>query len=87
MILLDYSQVVIGSFMSVSKGQGVVEENMLRHVILNTIRQFRNQFLDDYAYINKFLGEVEVWPRQSENVQGEIEPQVIVNGKIYKPID
>ena len=46
-----------------------------------------DQFLDDYAYINKFLGEVELWPRQSENVEGEIEPQVIVNGKIYKPID
>ena len=51
MILLDYSQVVIGSIMAVSKGQGVVEENMLRHVILNTIRQFRNQFLDDYGEI------------------------------------
>ena len=46
-----------------------------------------DQFLDDYAYINKFISEVELWPRQSENVQGEIEPQVIVNGKIYKPID
>ena len=44
MILLDYSQVVIGSFMAVSKGEGVVEEDMLRHVILNNIRQFRCQF-------------------------------------------
>ena len=45
------------------------------------------QFLEDYSYINKFLSEVERWPRQSENVEGEIEPQVIVNGKIYKPAD
>ena len=45
------------------------------------------QFLEDYSYINKFLNEVETWPRQSENVQGEIEPQIIVNGKVYKPVD
>ena len=49
MILLDYSQVVIGSFMAVSKGEGVVEENVLRHVILNNIRQFRNQFFKEYG--------------------------------------
>ncbi len=49
MILLDYSQVVIGSFMAVSKGEGVVEEDMLRHVILNNIRQFRNQFSKKYG--------------------------------------
>ena len=49
MILLDYSQVVIGSFMAVSKGEGVVEEDMLRHVILNNIRQFRNQFSKEYG--------------------------------------
>ena len=30
MILLDYSQVVIGSFMAVSKGEGVVEEETCR---------------------------------------------------------
>ena len=49
MILLDYSQVVIGSFMAVSKGEGVVEEDTLRHVILNNIRQFRNQFGNEYG--------------------------------------
>ena len=49
MILLDYSQVVIGSFMAVSKGEGVVEEDTLRHVILNNIRKFRNQFSSKYG--------------------------------------
>ena len=51
MILLDYSQTVIGSFMAMSKGGGVVEEDMLRHIILNTIRQFRKQFTEEYGEI------------------------------------
>ena len=38
MILLDYSQTVIGSFMAMGKGKPAVEEDLLRHTILNTIR-------------------------------------------------
>jgi len=49
MILLDYSQTVIGSFMAVGRGNPVVEENLLRHTILNSIRMFRNQFVKDYG--------------------------------------
>ena len=49
MILLDYSQTVIGSFMAVSKGKPVVEEDLLRHTILNSIRMFRNKFTKDYG--------------------------------------
>jgi len=49
MILLDYSQTVIGSFMAVGRGNPVVEEDLLRHTILNSIRRFRNQFTKDYG--------------------------------------
>ena len=49
MILLDYSQTVIGSFMAMGKGKPVVEEDLLRHTILNSIRMFRNQFTKDYG--------------------------------------
>jgi len=49
MILLDYSQTVIGSFMAVGRGKPVVEEDLLRHTILNSIRMFRNQFTKDYG--------------------------------------
>ena len=49
MILLDYSQTVIGSFMAVGRGKPVVEEDLLRHTILNSIRMFRNQFAKDYG--------------------------------------
>ena len=49
MILLDYSQTVIGSFMAVGRGNPVVEEDLLRHTILNSIRMFRNKFVKDYG--------------------------------------
>ena len=46
MILLDFSQTMIGSFMAVGRGRVVVEEDLLRHTVLNTIRQYRRQFRD-----------------------------------------
>ena len=49
MILLDYSQTVIGSFMAMGKGKPAVEEDLLRHTILNSIRMFRNQFFKDFG--------------------------------------
>ena len=48
MILLDYSQTVIGAFMAMGKGKPAVEEDLLRHTILNSIRMFRNQFFKDF---------------------------------------
>ena len=44
MILLDFSQTMIGSFMAMGKGSIVVEEDLLRHTVLNTIRQYKHQF-------------------------------------------
>ena len=49
MILLDYSQTVIGSFMAMGRGKPVVEEDLLRHTILNSIRMFRNKFTKDFG--------------------------------------
>ncbi|HIK66842.1 MAG TPA: hypothetical protein EYF95_02590 [Flavobacteriales bacterium] len=44
MILLDFSQTMIGCFMSIGRGRVVVEEDLLRHTVLNSIRQYRRQF-------------------------------------------
>ena len=41
MILLDFSQTMIGSFMAMGKGNVVVEEDLLRDTVLNTIRQYK----------------------------------------------
>ena len=44
MILLDFSQTMIGSFMAMGKGSIVVEEDLLRQTVLNSIRQYKHQF-------------------------------------------
>ena len=41
MILLDFSQTMIGSFMAMGKGSVVVEEDLLRHTVLNTILGYK----------------------------------------------
>lgn len=72
MILLDYSQTVIGSFMAVSKGKPVVEEDLLRHTILNSIRMFRNQFAKDY-------GEMVICCDDKNNWRKEVFPEYKAN--------
>ena len=47
MILVDYSQIAIANIMQ-SARQGV-NEDMVRHMILNTLRMYRNKFSDEYG--------------------------------------
>jgi len=72
MILLDYSQTVIGSFMAVSRGNPVVEEDLLRHTILNSIRMFRNKFIKDY-------GEMVICCDDKDNWRKEVFPEYKAN--------
>jgi len=72
MILLDYSQTVIGSFMAVSRGKPVVEEDLLRHTILNSIRMFRNKFTKDY-------GEMVICCDDKNNWRKEVFPEYKAN--------
>ena len=72
MILLDYSQTVIGSFMAVSRGKPVVEEDLLRHTILNSIRMFRNKFAKDY-------GEMVICCDDKNNWRKEVFPEYKAN--------
>ncbi len=47
MILVDYSQIAIANIMQ-SARQGV-NEDMVRHMILNTLRMYRNKFHEEYG--------------------------------------
>ena len=54
MILVDLSQVIISSLMQQvgSKRYGMeVTEDLMRHIVLNTIRSHRNRFKDKYGEI------------------------------------
>ena len=74
MILLDYSQTVIGSFMAVGRGNPVVEEDLLRHTILNSIRMFRNKFVKDY-------GEMVICCDDKDNWRKKVFPEYKANRK------
>src|SRR6056300_22926 len=47
MILLDFNQVMISNLMrQIEMNNGVVDENMIRHMALNSIRMYRQKFKD-----------------------------------------
>lgn len=73
-ILIDYSQTVIASFCAMSKGSAEVDEDLLRHTILNMIRQYRNQF-------SKKFGEVVICCDHYKNWRKDIFPQYKANRK------
>ena len=68
MILLDFSQTVIGSYMGVARGTTEVDENLLRHLVLSTIKIFRTKFHEEY-------GEMVICADSSHNWRREIFPQ------------
>ena len=49
MILLDYNQVAISNFMGQHANFGEVNEELLRHMILNSIRLHKKKFESDYG--------------------------------------
>ena len=49
MILVDYSQVTISNIMMQYKTFGSLDEGMIRHMILNSIRAYRKKFSDKYG--------------------------------------
>ena len=49
MILIDFNQVMIGNLMMNAKTQADVSEDLLRHMILNTLRNYRKQFNKTYG--------------------------------------
>ncbi len=51
MIIVDYNQTAIGSFMAEVRGRTDVEPNLplLRHMILNTIRSYNKRWREEYG--------------------------------------
>lgn len=51
MILVDFNQVVISNFIMQTNGHSSIplDEGMLRHMILNTIRSIRQKFFDQFG--------------------------------------
>ena len=48
-ILVDYSQVFISNLMQQPGIKEGVEESLVRHMVLNSLRSYRNKFSGDYG--------------------------------------
>lgn len=66
MILVDFNQVVISNFMvQVGAHTNIpLEESMLRHMILNTIRYYRQKFTDDYGELVICCDSKKYWRKE-----------------------
>lgn len=82
MILLDFSQVMIGSFMAMGRGSVVVEEDLLRHTVLNTVRMYKNQFKEAYD-----AGGMVICCDSSHNWRKESFPEYKANRKTKRETD
>lgn len=51
MILVDFNQVMISNLMMTAKTQNDVSEDLLRHMVLNTLRSYRSQFKRKFGEI------------------------------------
>ena len=60
MILIDYNQVCIASFMSqVGNHTNMkIDEDLMRHMILNTIRMIRVKFHEQYGEVVMLIGQL-----------------------------
>ena len=61
MILLDTNQLFLASYFVHRKFSDELDEGMLRHLFLNTIRMYRKQFKDEYGEVVLCLESSNVW--------------------------
>lgn len=66
MILLDYNQVCIANLMAQIGNHTNVEidENLLRHMVLNTIRSLKTKFCADYGELIICCDDKKVWRKE-----------------------
>jgi hypothetical protein len=66
MILLDFNQVCIANLMAQlgNHTNTEIEENLLRHMVLNTIRSLRSKFCEEYGELIICCDDKKVWRKE-----------------------
>lgn len=64
MILVDMNQLTISHIMAESKGKPLINENLIRHMILNNIRLIRNKYKAQYGEIVLCYDSMHNWRRE-----------------------
>lgn len=64
MILIDFTQTIIAGLMAQLKyNDGEIDENLLRHMILNSLRNYAKRYKDDYGDIVLCTDAANPWRR------------------------
>lgn len=64
MIIVDMNQVMIASLMASLRGQLVVEESLIRHMVINTLRVNRLKFKDHFGEMVIACDDKNYWRKQ-----------------------
>ena len=65
MILIDLNQVLLGGLMAqINKKNVKIEEDLLRHMILNTLRYNIKQFKDEYGEVVLCADNRKYWRKE-----------------------
>ena len=64
MILVDLNQIVLSNMMKSVNSNGVIPESLLRHMILNAIRSFRNKFSGEYGDLILCSDSTQYWRKE-----------------------
>ena len=64
MILIDFTQIVIGGLMATTHKTGEeIDDKLVRHVVLNTLRYYRTKFLKEYGELVICCDNKHYWRR------------------------
>ena len=65
MILIDFTQTIIAGLMAQLKSNdNEINENMLRHMILNSLRNYQKKYAGDYGEIVLCTDAANPWRRE-----------------------
>jgi len=64
MILIDFTQIAIGSLMvAINRGGQEVDETLVRHLVLNNLRYYRSRFTEEYGELVICCDSKHYWRR------------------------
>ena len=64
MILIDFTQIAIGSLMvAINRGGQEVDESLVRHLVLNNLRYYRSRFTEQYGELVICCDSKHYWRR------------------------
>jgi hypothetical protein len=65
MIIFDFNQIAIANLMEqIGSSKTAVDESLVRHMVLNTIRSLKTKFSADYGELSICCDDKKVWRKE-----------------------